>query len=73
MISNLKNSPKADVFLMTSISIRDLGHLSSGYLLADDIGPQEDCMNDYLSLLFEANTASLSVLYELQVGSSERK
>ena len=47
--------------------------LSAGYLLADDIDPQHDCMIDYPRSFFETNVVSLSVLYILQVRSSEGK
>ena len=61
-----KNSPKKDVSLKVNTSVRDLGHLSAGYLLADDIDPQHDCTNNYPRLFFETNAVSLSVLYGLQ-------
>ena len=59
--------------IKVNTSIRDLGHFSAGYLLADDIYPQHDYMNDYPRLFFEANAVSLSVLYIFQARSSERK
>ena len=34
-----KNSPKTGMSLKVNTSIRDLGHFSAGYLLADDIYP----------------------------------
>ena len=72
-MSILKNSPETDVFLKMSTAIQDLGHLSAGYLLAGEIDPQHNRMNNYLPLFFETNTISSSVLYGLQVNSSERK